>query len=147
MADRPHINYGGREYDLVMLDQFTINEAIVLWNYAQLSLADIPDLEGFHPGVIAAIIHVSIARVEVDQSEKSIRKAVGAIPIADLEAMFVAVSEEVDELPPSNGSAGSNGSSEPTGTSGASGGPDTAPTLTNVPATGSGTRLSATGAT
>ena len=53
-----------KPYELVTLDDLTLDEAIVVWEYAKLSLDQIPDLEGFHPGVVAALIHIAVARGE-----------------------------------------------------------------------------------
>ena len=118
MAD---IHVNGRTYPLVSLDELTLNEAMVVYDYTKMSLDEIPDLEGFHPGLIAALIHVAVQRGEPRETARQIRDTVGAIPVASLEQVFMDISEEVpDDVDPprlpeqSNGSGGgSSTSSEP----------------------------------
>jgi hypothetical protein len=88
-----HVN--GRDYELVTVDQLTLDEAIVVYEYTRMSLDQISDADGFHPGLIAALIHISVARGEPGETTASLRKAVGAIPVADLETVFADA-----ELPP-----------------------------------------------
>jgi hypothetical protein len=133
------IQVNGRVYQLVTIDELTLAEAMVVWDYTKMGLDEIADIEGFYPGVIAALIHVSVARGEPDENDRQIRTVVGAIPVAQLNEVFMDVSVEVpDEVPlpgkHSNGSGdGSRTSSVP------------APAPSTQPGTGS--PGSATGAT
>jgi hypothetical protein len=123
------ITVNGRTYELVPLNELTLDEAIVVWEYSKLSLDQIADLEGFHPGVVAALIHIAVARAETGETSKTIRNT--------------DISEEVEELPSpeepdaSSPTSGSGGTSSPTG----------APAPAHIPANGSGSPGSATGAT
>jgi hypothetical protein len=133
------INVNGRVYQLVTLDDLTLAEAMVVWDYTRMGLDQIADVEGFNPGVIAALIHVSVARGEPGENERQIRQIVGAVPVAKLNDVFMDVSVEVpDEIPLPD--ATSNGSGDGSSTSSA---PPPAPST--QPATGS--PGSATGAT
>lgn len=136
------ITVNARTYDLVPLDEVTLDEAIVVWEYAKLSLDQIPDLEGFHPGVIAALIHIAIARVE-NEPAKTIRQVVGKIKVSELEKIFEDISEEVEQLPPPEehgyNSSGSSGSGETSSTIGE-------PGLEHIARNGSGNPGSAIGA-
>jgi hypothetical protein len=139
----PVITFNGKPYELVTLDDVTIDEAIVVWEYAHVSLDQIPDLEGMHPGVVKALIHIAVARGEPGETQKTIRDAVGKLKMTDLQDVFQDISEEVDELPPPSApdaSSPSTGSGEDSSTTG---GPAQEP----APANGSGSRGSATGAT
>ena len=130
----------GRLYQLVPSDQLTLDEAMVIYDYTKLSLDELPD-EGFHPGLIAALLHIAVARGEPDQSARSIRQVIGQIPIASLETVFMEISEEVDEQdPPPPAGSPSNGSGAASSTSGE-------PPLALTPAAPTGSRGSATGAT
>jgi hypothetical protein len=139
----PQITFNGKPYELVTLDDVTIDEAIVVWEYAHVSLDQIPDLEGMHPGVVKALIHIAVARGEPGESARSIRDEVGRLRMAELQDVFQDISEEVEDLPPPSAaeptstSEGSGGTSEPTT------GPHPAPSAGN----GSGSPGSATGAT
>src|SRR4029077_13228979 len=94
------IQVNGRTYKLVGFDEYTLNEAMVFWEYTKMSQAEIADLDGFNPAVIAAMIHIAIARGEPGETERSIRAAVGAIPVSKLNEVFMEVSVEVpDEIP------------------------------------------------
>src|SRR4029077_6451145 len=94
------ITVNGKPYELVSLDDLTLDEAIVVWEYAKVSLDQIPDLEGFHPGLVAALIHVAVARAEPGETAKTIRQVVGKIKVSELERVFADISVEVEELPP-----------------------------------------------
>lgn len=141
MAD---IHWNGRDYPLVPIDQVTIDEAILIERYSGVTMDRIPEMDNVTLGVVKALIHISVARVEVDESEVSIGKAVGRTPYLDLQKILLAVSEEVDDesVPPPNAtssdasSTGSGGSSEPTGE----------PAPDSSPENGTGSRGSATGA-
>ena len=71
-------NHGGRSdgadhrqrqtYELVTLDDLTLDEAMVVWDYTKLSLDQIPDLEGFHPGVDQSPDPHRVARGEPGES-------------------------------------------------------------------------------
>jgi hypothetical protein len=114
------ITVNGRTYELVPLNEVTLDEAIVVWEYSKLSLDQIADLDGFHPGVVAALIHIAVARAETGETARTIRKTVGQIKVAELESIFTDISQEVEELPPpsepdaSSPNAGSGGTSPPT---------------------------------
>ena len=133
------INVNGRVYQLVTLDELTLAEAMVVWDYTRMGLDEIAEIEGFNPGVIASLIHVSVARGEPHENDRQIRAVVGAIPVARLNEVFIEVSVEVpDEVPLPD--ATSNGSGDGSSTSSAQ-----LPAPSTPPATGS--RGSATGAT
>jgi len=94
------IQVNGRTYRLVGFDEYTLNEAMVFFEYTKMSQAEIVDIDGFNPAVVAAMIHIAVARGEPGETERSIRAAVGAIPVAKLNEVFMEVSVEVpDELP------------------------------------------------
>jgi len=110
------IQVNGRTYKLVGFDEYTLNEAMVFWEYTKMSQAEIADLDGFNPAVIAAMIHIAVARGEPGETERSIRAAVGAIPVSKLNEVFMEVSVEVpDEIPlpdaTANGSGGGSSTS------------------------------------
>jgi hypothetical protein len=138
MAD---IHVNGRTYPLISLDELTLDEAMVVYDYTKLSLDQIPDLEGFHPGLIAALIHVAVARGEPKETGRQIRQTVGAIPVSSLEQVFMDISEEVpDDVDPPVGAKLSNGSGAASSTSSGTGPDDITQVFT-------GSRGSDTGAT
>jgi hypothetical protein len=133
----------GKPYELVNLNDLTLDEAIVVWDYAKVSLDQIPDLDGFHPGVVAALIHVAVARAEPGETQKSIRGVVGKIKVSELEQVFADISEEVEELPPPSGPDASSPSSD----SGEGSSPTGEPAPAATEANGSGSPSSGTGST
>jgi hypothetical protein len=98
-----HVN--GSSYELVTLGELTLDEAITVYEYAKVTLDQIPDMEGFHPGITAALIHISVARGEPGETQKTIRRTVGAIPVVDLQKVFADISVDTEdaELPPPQG--------------------------------------------
>ena len=139
MAD---IHVNGRHYPLVSIDELTLDEAMVVYDYTKMSLDQIPDLEGFHPGLIAALIHVAVARGEPRETGRQIRQTVGQIPVASLEEVFMDISEEVEvgDADPPAAAGTSNGSGGGSSTSSAPAPDDTTQVFT-------GSRGSDTGAT
>jgi hypothetical protein len=136
------ITVNAKPYELVSLDDLTLDEAIVMWEYTKLSLDQIPDLEGFHPGVVAGLIHVAVARAEPGESTKTIRQVVGQIKVSELQDVFADISVEVEELPPPS----APGQSSPSSSSGEGSSPTGEPAPEPTPANGSGSLSSDTGA-
>jgi hypothetical protein len=138
----PQITVNGKHYELVPLDDLTLDEAQLLWDYAKLTLDQIPDLEGFHPGVTKALIHIAVARAEPGENTKTIRDTLGKLKIRDLETVFADISEEVEEVPPPS----EPDSSAPKGSSGGSSSPTGESAPADSPENGTGSLGSATGA-
>jgi len=109
------IQVNGRTYPLVTIDELTLAEAMTVWDYTKMGLDEIADIEGFYPGVIAALIHVSVARGEPSENDRQIRQVVGAIPVATLNEVFMDVSVEVpDEIPLPDKHSNGSGDGSPT---------------------------------
>jgi hypothetical protein len=89
------LKFGGAEYDYVEFGTLTLDEALILHEYSGLTLDEVQDA-GFHPGLIMALIHISVAR-ESSIPKKDLRKQVGGLLMADLEQVFEDVANEVDE--------------------------------------------------
>jgi hypothetical protein len=127
----PQITFNGKPYELVTLDDVTIDEAIIVWEYAHVSLDQIPDIEGMHPGVVKALIHIAVARGEPNETAKTIREEVGRLKMTELQDVFQDISEEVEELPPPS-AVGELSPSEGSGeTSSTTGEPPPAPAAPN----------------
>lgn len=145
------IHFNGRDYDLVTLDQFTMDEDLVLWDYAHISADQVSEMEGFHPGVICALIHVSVARGEPDEKPRTIRKMVGGMPRSELETVFAGISEETEQederLPPPSAPDGKPDANASNSISGEGSLPTGAQPPAPGPAAGTGSRGLATGAT
>lgn len=69
-------------------DGLTMDEAIILQDYAGLTLDQLDEDVGFNPKVIAAFMHIGIARKEPDLRSAQVRKRVGAVKISDLDEAF-----------------------------------------------------------
>jgi hypothetical protein len=131
--DKPTIKIDGQEIEFAPLDSYTMDEAMVLWDYTKMTLDQVTDIDGFVPGVVAGLIHVSIQRANPQANAKAIRKQVGALPLAALAEVFEDISVEVDDaVPPAQAleppSADSGPDSNDTGE----------PSPENTPDTGSG---------
>lgn len=118
----PRINVNGREYDLVTYDDFTLDEAIIVERYTDKTLDQALPRPGEAPsvGLVKALIHISVARAEPDENDRSIGQAVGRIKYIDLQNVILDTSEVEDVPPPvapvsSSSSADSGADSSPTG--------------------------------
>src|SRR3954463_12599164 len=111
MAD---IHVNGRHYPLVSIDELTLDEAMVVYDYTKMSLDQIPDLEGFHPGLIAALIHIAVARGEPRETGRQIRQTVGAIPVSSLEEVFMDIEVGDGDPPAAAGTSNGSGGGSPT---------------------------------
>ena len=112
----------GRDYEIPGIDTFNLDEAMVLYHYSKLTLDQVADLEGVHPGVVAALLHVGIARAEPDARLKDIEKVVRAVSVMELiEKMEAATDDDAVDPPaaetaqppiePAPEATGENGSS------------------------------------
>jgi hypothetical protein len=90
------LKFGGEEYDYVEFGTLTLDEALILHEYSGLTLDEVSEA-GFHPGLIGALIHISVARSEPTVRKQDLRKKVGALKMADLEKVFEDVAVEDDE--------------------------------------------------
>lgn len=104
----------GEDLELPEVSTVDLDEAIVLYNYSGLTLDQLEDLEGLHPGVLAGLVHIAVARANPDMKAKDIEKAVRKLNLADLLASVKDEKEkepEPDLLKHSNKSSGGNGAS------------------------------------
>ena len=111
MADKPTFTFQGEQIEFVPLDEFTTDEAVTLYNWSALTLDKVMDLDGFHPGFTAGLIHVSLARAKPTLSERAVRDAVGKMKLVDMLAAFETVTVESDALPPPTGTSSENATS------------------------------------
>lgn len=133
-----HIN--GRDYPVVPLDQFTLDEAIVLYEYSNLSLDQVVDA-GNHPGITKALLHVAVARADPNVTPAELRRSIGQMPFLELDRVFQDLTVEDDADPPPASETGSNAGS------GESSSPAGEPAPAANPQNGTGDPGSATGAT
>jgi hypothetical protein len=89
------LKFGGEEYDYVEFGTLTLGEALILHEYSGLTLDEVQDA-GFHPGLIMALIHISVAR-QSSIRKQDLRKRVEGLLMADLEQVFEDVGVEADE--------------------------------------------------
>jgi hypothetical protein len=141
------LHFDGQDYEYADFSSITLGEALVLREYSGLNLDEVED-SGFHPGVIMALIHITVSRGNPDIPKKTLRAKIEKTPMAALEQVFADVAVEVPEEetrpPASTSETGSNPSdasetrsdgSEPT--HGGSGGNGSARSDNTPPVTGS----------
>jgi hypothetical protein len=66
---------GGKEYEVPEVDSFTMGEAIIVWDYCQLSLDEVGD-NGRHPGLIAAFMHIAYQRGNPESEKVKVRELI-----------------------------------------------------------------------
>lgn len=111
------IKIDGNEYEFPHIDTITMDEALVLYEYGKVTLDQIVDMDTFHPGVVAGLLHVAIKRARPDVTDREIRKTVGGLNIVEIAMHFVG-DEEGDAVPPVNTPANENATSDESGRSG-----------------------------
>jgi len=114
VSDSARFKVNGKEYEIPTLDTFTLNEAIVLHQYSGLTLDELEDVDGLHPGVIASLLHVAIQRGEPSLKPSVVRQMVESVNlVALLESLPEAATDSPPEqtLPSSESSDGSESSS------------------------------------
>jgi hypothetical protein len=85
----------GTEYELPGIDTLNMDEHIILYEYAQIGMDQIAELEGLHPGVLAGLIHVGVARARPEAKKSEIRDVVGKLNLFDV----------INQLEPGEGEA------------------------------------------
>jgi hypothetical protein len=80
----PDFRVNGKDLDLPDYGTFSIDEAIVLYEYSGMTLDQAEEIEGLHPGIIGGLVHIAIARMEPERKAKEIEKAVRAMNLLDL---------------------------------------------------------------
>lgn len=122
MADKPTITINHQKIEFVPLDDYDIDEAVVLYEWCQMTLDQVAEIKGFVPGVVAGLIHVSVQRANPNISKKAVRDMVGKLKVVDLQTVFEDMTVETtkdDAGPPANALESENGndsSSAPSGT-------------------------------
>ncbi len=102
----------GKEFELPDSGTFTLDEGIVMYGYSGLTMDAISEIEGLHPGVIAGLVHVGIARANPEIKAKEIEAEVRRLNIADLITSIEDTDQEQEPEQLDLGSAGNSGSSE-----------------------------------
>lgn len=72
--------------ELALPDQasLTIDDSIVIYGYSRLTLDELEDIEGIHPGVLAALIHIAVQRAHPDIKASEIEATVRALNLNEL---------------------------------------------------------------
>jgi hypothetical protein len=90
------LHFDGQDYEYADFSSITLGEALVLREYSGLNLDEVED-SGFHPGVIMALIHITVSRGNPDMPKKTLRAKIEKTPMAQLEQVFADVAVEVPE--------------------------------------------------
>lgn len=84
MSSDTRITVEGTAYVLPTLSSFDIDDAIVLYNYSTLTFDQVWELEGLHPGVVKALLHIAIHRSDPSLREREISEMVGRVNMMDV---------------------------------------------------------------
>ena len=92
--------FQGKDYPIPSIDTFNLDEAMVLYHYSKLTLDQVPEQEGVHPGVIATMVHVGFTRANPAARFRDVEKAVRAVNLTELIAKIEIGTEEDDAADP-----------------------------------------------
>lgn len=97
----------GREYEVPSLTTLTMGEAIVFYEYTDVTLDEIDEMQDGHPGLPAALAHIALARENPAAKKSVIRKRVESIGMVEFYDSFEDDAEaEGDALPPAGPQSG-----------------------------------------
>lgn len=94
------ITVDGTPYVLPTLASFDIDDAIILYNYSKLTFDQVWELEGLHPGVCKALLHIAVQRSDPSLREREIKEMVGSANMLDLMEQLAAIAEEAPDPTP-----------------------------------------------
>lgn len=115
------IAINGVEYPIPTADTFDLDEAEILWNYAQTTIPDLLFESGrlFQPGVLRAVLHVALRRHDPAATAEEIRAAIGTVNVFALIESFARLAED-DADPPAEPTPNEPQKSEPPRSDGSS---------------------------
>jgi len=123
-SEPTRIEVEGTPYVLPPLDTFDLDEAMVMYRYSSLSFDQIFELEGLHPGVVAGLLHVGIARSDPSLREREVREMVGKVNMMNVLEQLAALAEDQPDPTPAEAQqsepSSPTSSDDPTRSSGAS---------------------------
>jgi len=102
-TDTTRINVNGTPYVLPSLDSFDLDEAMVMYRYSDLTFDQIFELEGLHPGVVAGLLHIAIARSDRALRDKEIKAIVVNVNMMDIMEQLAAIADDAPD--PTKGEA------------------------------------------
>ena len=82
------------------IDTFTMDEAMVLYEYSGLTLDQVPALDVLHPGFVAAMLHIGMTRVNPGMSYKAVKAVVGTANLLEILAAMQAATEDIADVDP-----------------------------------------------
>ena len=93
----------GQSYSLPDVTTLTMDEAMVMYSYGELTLDQIADGRA-DPRLIASLIHIALKRAMPDRAEAEVRALVGGLKLADVAKSIAAAetAEEEDARPPAS---------------------------------------------
>lgn len=114
----------GAEYELPTLDSMDMDEAMVLYRYSDLTFDQVFELEGLHPGVCSALMHIAIQRSDPSLREREIKNLVKTVNMMDVLEQFAAIAESMPDPTKGSPEQHENGSESRTSEESESGGDD-----------------------
>lgn len=106
----------GEEYPIPDVNTFSLDEDLLLWEYADLAredfvrvdpqLEDADELEAArlrklrHPGLMRTLLHVAYQRGNPDVKASAVKKLIGTVQIGEAMSRLVAEEAEDDDDPP-----------------------------------------------
>lgn len=112
------INVRGTPYVLPMIASIDLDEAIIIYDFSGMTIAELYDLEDFNPKVIKALLYIAIQRSDPSFSAREINEML-KVNMLDLYEQFLKVAEGREDptqggaLPPDDDSKLSSDESTP----------------------------------
>jgi len=105
MAEDPKFVIDGRDYDIPELDDLTMGEALVLYDYTGLSIDQVDEDTPRMP-LVAAFMHITYQRGNPDVNESKVKRLVRSSNLQSALEKFATADEEDDAGPPDQQSSG-----------------------------------------
>lgn len=89
----------GREYPVPAIETLNMEEAMVVHEYSGLTIDEIDEATGLHPGLVAGFMHVAHQRGNPDLKKTAVEKIIKGSNMVDAVRQFAADDDEEEDSP------------------------------------------------
>lgn len=87
----------GKEYPIPDIETLNMDEAMIMYDYSGMTIDEIDETIGLHPGLIAGFMHVSYSRKNPGASKAAVTRLIRGANMMDAVKQFAKKAEEAEE--------------------------------------------------